>query len=206
MYGNREDGNEGIMLSGDYTLKNFLDLIEPNFDTPGMRYNLEHFYALSAYHVAVHSDFNNIRNWMDNMQQKYLPRLYHGAIAELLPLKQITWIDKNEEITSMGKATNAFYLIGGERILPVSKILSLYIKYLIDFKQNIDNPKLITMRGDNGGVKYTGGTTYADYWNDDGSYVFPGYSKIADDIYIRYNINMNIDYSIEEVLSKSLKI
>jgi hypothetical protein len=58
-----------------------------------------------------------------------LPRLYHGAIAELLPLKQITWIDQNTR--SMGQATNAFYIIGGTRILPVSKILSLYIKNII---------------------------------------------------------------------------
>jgi hypothetical protein len=97
-----------------------------------MRWNLEQFYAASAYHIAMHSDFNNIRTWMDNMQRAYLPRMYHGAIAELLPLKEITWIDK--EARALGKATNAFYIIGGERILPVSKILNLYIKYLNDFK------------------------------------------------------------------------
>lgn len=204
MYGSRETQDQGIQLSGDYTLKNFLDLIEPNFLTPEMRWNLEQFYAASAYHIAMHSDFNNIRAWMDNMQRTYLPRMYHGAIAELLPLKEITWIDKDTR--SLGKATNAFYIIGGERILPVSKILNLYIKYLNDFKQNIDNPKLIIMKGNNGGVKYTKDETYADYYNNQGGYVFSGYSSISDNIYIRYNINMNIDYSIDEVLSRALKV
>lgn len=202
VYGSREQKDEGINLNGEYKLNNFLDLIAGGLPEPGMRWNLEQFYAASAYHIQMHADFGNIRTWMDTIQKAQLPKLYHGAIGELLPLKQITWVEEDISGNKLkSSSTNAFYIIGGKRILPVSKILSLYIKFLINLKKGIDSPKLIEMRSDDG-VTYSGDETYANYYNDTGDYRFSGYHNIADKIKMHYRINMNIDYSIDEVLSR----
>ena len=153
-----------------------------------------------------HEDFNNIRKWIDHLQRDQLPNLYHSVISELLPIKQIDWV--NEQTEQSGIATNAFYLIGGQRILPVSKILGLYIKFLENIKENVQSPKLITMSNNYGvknGMKYTGKETYADYYNGEPNYFFSGYQNIADNISIHYIININIDYSLEEVLTKVLR-
>ena len=205
-YGSSETKDEGIMMKSKYTLKNFLDVICAAPHVSSLRDKLEEFYAISAYHVVVHEDFNNIRKWIDHLQRDQLPNLYHSVISELLPIKQIDWV--NEQTEQSGIATNAFYLIGGQRILPVSKILGLYIKFLENIKENVQSPKLITMSNNYGvknGMKYTGKETYADYYNGEPNYFFSGYQNIADNISIHYNININIDYSLEEVLTKVLR-
>lgn len=208
-YGSRDTQDEGMMLGGEYKLQNFLDLVSENFSDPGMRWNLEQFYAASVYHIQVAgekgSEFANIRSWMDKIQKDQLPKIYHGAIGELLPLKQITWVEEsvNNDLTR-GSGVNAFYIIGGTRVLPVSKILSLYIQFLQNLQNDIDSPKLIQMRKDHG-ISYSGKETYQQYFDQEPGYFFSGYHAIADDITINYNINMNIDYSIEEVLSKVVK-
>ena len=57
--------------------------------------------------------------------------------------------------------------------------------------------------GANGGISYSGADTYKSYYVDPSGYTFPGYSAIADNITVRYRINLNIDYTIEGVLSKA---
>lgn len=195
-YGERGE-NEGINLRSEYKLKNFLDIITNNTPLTGMTDMLEKFYAVSAYHIAVSSDFYNIREWINHIQIDQLPQMYHSAISELLPIKKIAWVE--DEVEQFG--TNAFYIIGGTRILPVSKILRLYIQFLENIKQGLEKPNLITM-GAKGGLSYSGTDTYKSYYEDPVGYTFPGYSAIADNITVRYRINLNIDYTIEGVLSK----
>ena len=202
-YGSPEQGNEGFQTSSKYTLNNFLDIISAAPHIAPLREKIQEFYAISAYHIAMHEDFNNIRSWIDHVQNDQLPNLYHSAISELLPVKQIEWI--NEQTQENGVATNAFYLVGGRRILPVSKILGLYIKFLEKLQQNEQQTKLISMNRKTGGIKYDGTETYKDYYEQKEGYFFSGYKNIANDISIYYRININIDYSLEEVLSKALK-
>jgi hypothetical protein len=54
---------------------------------------------------------------------KELPRLYHGMVADLLPLKAISFADNQT-------MQNVFYLVGGRKILPVSVILQRFIHFL----------------------------------------------------------------------------
>lgn len=203
-YGSRAGKDEGFQLSNSYKLSNFLEIVSAAPHIAALAQDLELFYAISAYHIALHEDFHNIRAWIDHVQTDQLPNLYHSAIAELLPIKQISWIDQN--LQQQGIATNAFYIVGGERILPVSKILSVYIKFLRQLRDKVQSPKLISMRGGKGGVKYSGTETYENYFNNQEGYFFPGYSSIADNMYIAYNININIDYTLEEVLTKALSV
>lgn len=197
-YGTRGK-NEGINLRGEYKLRNFLDIITSNTSLSGLEGILEKFYAVSAYHIAVNSDFYNIRNWMNHIQIDQLPQMYHSVIGNLLPIKQISWIET--ETKRQQFSTNAFYIIGGTRILPVSKILNLYIQFLEKLRQGIESPKLVTM-GANGGITYSSSETYKKYYDNPTSYIFPGYKEISNNITIRYRINLNIDYTIEGVLSK----
>ena len=55
------------MMKSKYTLKNFLDVICAAPHVSSLRDKLEEFYAISAYHVVVHEDFNNIRKWIDHL-------------------------------------------------------------------------------------------------------------------------------------------
>lgn len=203
-YGSRAGQDEGFQLSNSYKLSNFLDIVSAAPHIAALAQDLELFYAISAYHIAVHENFHNIRSWIDHVQTDQLPNLYHSAIAELLPIKQISWIDQN--LQQQGVATNAFYIVGGERILPVSKILSVYIKFLRQLKDKVQSPKLISMKGGKGGLKYSGTETYENYFNNYEGYFFSGYSSIANNMSIAYNINVNIDYTLEEVLTKALSV
>jgi hypothetical protein len=122
------DGSKNIQLSGDYTLKNFLEQVRNSLngiDTD----SLKQFYAVSAYHISVAREFNPLRKAMDTIQKDRLPSLYHGAIADLLPIKEISWVDKNTK-EMIGSGYNVFYLIGGKYIVPISKIINTYILYL----------------------------------------------------------------------------
>jgi hypothetical protein len=81
------------------------------------------FYAISAYHTSNNKEFNATRATIDAIQNQELPRLYHGAVEDLLPLKELNLED--------GKtAKNVFYLIGGTKIIPVSEIITIFIKIL----------------------------------------------------------------------------
>jgi hypothetical protein len=66
-YGSRETGDEGINTKFDYTLKNFLEVISAAPHIPPLKSKLEEFYAISAYHIAVHEDFNGIRKWIEHL-------------------------------------------------------------------------------------------------------------------------------------------
>ena len=151
------------------------------------------FYAMSAFHIAVHKDFQPVAHWMDIVKTQNLPNLYNTAISEILPIKQITWI--NEEGRQLGQ--NYFYLIGGTRILPVSFILKLYVKFLQDLKNNLYNRRLISSSIS----KYTG-ETYKDYFKNTEDFNFAGYDSISNSLTMNYTINMNIDYALDQVLSR----
>ena len=92
-------------------------------DIPDIENSLGLFYAISAYHTSKNKEFKTTRDIIDIIQNQELPRLYHGAVEDLLPLKELNLED--------GKtAKNVFYLIGGTKIMPVSDIITIFIKVL----------------------------------------------------------------------------
>ena len=184
----KTSGGEVFNLSGNYTLKNFLNVIDVKFGNEDKTTELNNFYTISAYHTIAkkRTSFSTTRLEIDRME-KELPQLYHGAIAEMLPLKEIGLSD--------GKTTrNVFYLVGGHRILPVSAILTMYINYL-DKLSNLgseDVKKMLTVRKD------YDGDTYKNYMKNHAS--FNGYNTIAKNIKMHFNVRTNIDRAIQEVL------
>lgn len=181
-------GGEVFNLAGDYTLKNFLKVISVGFNGEDKSTILNNFYTLSAYHIIAKSKtaFSTTRLEMDRIE-KELPHLYHGAIAEVLPLKEIG-LPENKT------SRNVFYLVGGTRILPVSSLLTMYINYLQKLARSgsEDARKMLTVRKD-----YSG-TTYKDYLK--GNAKFSGYDAITKGIKMHFNVRVNIDRAIQEVL------
>lgn len=191
-YGQR-NLNEGINLRGTYKLDTFLDLFSSNLSLQGGKDDLEQFYAVSAFHVAINEEFKPVEKWMNTLKTQNLPNLYNTAIAELIPIKQISWVEN--EVNTIG--TNYFYIIGGTRILPVSKILNLYVKFLEDLNQQLYNRRLISSH-----VTEYSGPTYKQYSADPEGFNFAGYESIANGLSVNYTINLNIDYILQNVLTK----
>lgn len=181
-------GGEVFNLAGNYTLKNFLRVIDISFDGDDKSELLNGFYTLSAYHTIAktRTKFSATRLEMNRLESE-LPHLYQGAIAEVLPLKEIGLTD--------GKTSrNVFYIIGGSRILPVSSILTMYINYLqklVSFGSE-NMRKLLTVR------KEYGGTTYKDYMKNGANFV--GYGAVSKNIKMHFNVRTNIDRALSEVL------
>lgn len=192
MYGER-DINQGINLGGDYTLNNFLDKLNNSFGDQQLEI-LRNYYAITAYHLKTTEKFGRIIRRYKTIDGK-LDNLYHGAISEFLPLQEITL---NIEEEGERKFQNAFYFIGGERIVPVSKIINLYIKFLKRLQEQITEIRIFTTK------KHYKGQSYIDEHKakEDGKpYVFVGYDTVAKNMRISYNINLNIDYTLKEMLS-----
>ena len=186
--------NEGINLRGTYKLNTFLDMLSDNPVVGGNKEEIEMFYALSAFHIAIHENFMPVEHWMDVIKTENLPNLYNAAVAEILPVKQISWI--NEEMGELS-GQNYFYIIGGTRILPVSYILNLYVLFLKDLKNNLYNRRLISSH-----ISKYKGKNYKDYALDTENFNFDGYDEIANGLSINYTLNLNIDYALQQVLTK----
>lgn len=176
-------GDEVLNLGKDYTLKGFLNVVERALYDQEARPALEQFYAISAYHLTADKDFKETRERLDALQNEELPRLYHGAVADLLPLKSLNLLDGRN-------MRNVFYLIGGTKVLPVSAILTRFINFLNSIDER---KKILTTR-----LSYSG-TTYKDYYKN--GIAFPGYGSVANQIGIHYNVRLSIDSTIQEALS-----
>lgn len=180
-----KDGNSLINLGGTPTLKNFLDTVQRSFgsERESMRTSLEGFYALSAYHIFKNSEFKETRARMDQLEKDELPRIYHGIVADLLPLKAIS-------LTDGGKSQNVFYLVGGTKILPVSIILERFIRFLQNIK---DGRKILTMR-----LEYEGPTDVSDKENKT---AFVGYGQVVKNIKVHYNVRLSLSTSLKDLIN-----
>lgn len=193
MYGER-DIDQGIHLRGDYTLNNFLSKLNGAFGSNQIDV-LRNYYAITVYHLQATKAFQRVIRRYKPINTK-LDSLYHGAIDNFLPLQEITVKIKNE---AQRDVQNLFYLIGGERIVPVSKIINLYIIYLERLKEKIREIRLFTTK------RHYQGQTYIDEYKaaqNGADYTFNGYDQIVKNTRVSYNINLNIDYTIKEMLSK----
>lgn len=193
MYGERGT-DQGIHLRGDYTLNNFLSKLNGAFGSDQIDV-LRNYYAITVYHLQATKAFQRVIRRYKPINTK-LDSLYHGAIDNFLPLQEITVNIENE---AQRDVQNLFYLIGGERIVPVSKIINLYIIYLERLKEKIRETRLFTTK------RHYHGQTYIDEHDATKKgepYTFVGYDDITKNTRVSYNINLNIDYTIKEMLSK----
>jgi hypothetical protein len=86
-------GDNVINLGKDYTVKGFLDVVDRSLEFPDSKEALSLFYAISAYHVAKTGEMKELRSTLTTIEKDGLPRLYSGAVADLLPLKELNLED-----------------------------------------------------------------------------------------------------------------
>jgi hypothetical protein len=160
---NKFSGGETTYLGGKYTLKNFVEAINRSLEMPDQGEALQMFYAIYAYHTAKTKEFSLTRGIIEYIEKDELPRLYHGAVADLLPLKSL-------DLKGGRSMKNVFYLIGGTKILPVSEILKAFIKILEELEPTNDllSRKILTTK-----TEYNGDTIKSQRGE------FPGYNKVA---------------------------
>lgn len=193
-YGVRGE-TEGTHLRGEYTLKNFLDKLSESF-SPQQLETLQLYYSITMYHLIADPRFEKVYRRYAPINAK-LDRLYHGAADAFLPL-QIISLPKELADKGQQDVQNAFYFIGGTRLVPVSKILNLYIKYLERLQEGIKEVKIFTTK-----QSYVGQTYHDEYKarQEGTEYNFVGYDAIANKTKVHYTINLNIDYTLKEMLS-----
>jgi hypothetical protein len=173
-------------LEGTLTTENVLTLAE--------------YYTAKAYHVRVNSDFNQTLSRL-NLFEGRMKDFFEIYVNYYLPLEAVP-IDGF-------RTANLFYFIGGRRLVPISKIIFNFVKYLN-----------AVLSGEAEGLKRTfttsmeySGATYRDYYN-----TWPGkrggsetkkasyenafsYDNIYSQIRMRYNFNFNIDYILRDIIT-----
>lgn len=196
-----EKPSHGINLRGSYTLNNFVEKLS-GFSNEAKEI-VEEYYAVTAYHIAVTDPFKKITRRYKTIDQK-LSAMYNGEIDNFLPLQTIEGVTKAAD-----GLTNRFYFIGGETILPVSSILSVYIEFLKSIEggwkdTSYKRTKLMTVT-----PHYNGNLTYRQEWDYyrgiGGKPDFKGYKNIAANIRMNYRVNINIDYTLEEIITRMVK-
>lgn len=172
----------GINLRGEYTLDNFADKIE------GASEDVREIEVLNYFHVQVSSDFSGIRGAIDAIHEN-LNHLYAGSIDQFMPFQQTVQLLQNGPIETQ---RNLFYLIGGTKIIPTSKIINAYCIQLERVLQQVEGIR--NGVGSSFSVKSSySGQTYADYVEGTLPQGY-NYDSVAKGITMSYNINLHIPY------------
>lgn len=208
-YGGTVEGTHGIHLGDKMTLGGFLEKIgkEGNIEEKDLE-AIGLFYAVTAYHLTATPLYESIFERYGGIEKK-LKSLYATQIDQFMPLHEIGWNDS--QLEKEVSAKNVFYFIGAGDIVPVSLILGVYIKFLEALEKEIRYTNTFT-------VKLTGeysGQTYLNYWealtnrkdgtNEHLDYDFQGYNNIVSALKVKTNINLNLPYTIKQMLGKVLE-
>lgn len=193
------DDSHGINLRGQLTLGGFLDKLGSRSEQDKSAIGL--FYAVTAYHNVASKKYQPIYNTYKNNGGRYadmLKNLYAADIDSFLPVHEIQAYDKQAQQIS-GSYQNAFYFVGAGEIVPVSKILTIYIKFLERIDQEAKAPRTFAANLVGG---YDGDTykSNAELVQQGQPFSFVGYDNIVGALSMQYNINLNIDYTISEML------
>lgn len=172
----------GIQLRGDYTLDNFVDKIE------GASEDIRDLEVLNYFHIQVSSDFSGIRSMIDSLHTN-LGYVYAGSIDSFMPFSQLVQLTQDGPVETQ---RNLFYLIGGTKIVPTSRIINAYciqLERILDQVRNVREGV-----GSTFSVKSSySGLTYADYVAGTTPEGY-GYDSVAKAITMTYNINLHIPY------------
>lgn len=200
--GGSDSASHGINMGRTLKLGTFLERIMDGGVSQRDAEAIGLFYATTAYHLQATPLYASILARYAPIEER-LKNLYATQVDQFMPLHEISWIDSESKTIS---ATNIFYLIGAGEIVPVSLILGIYIKFIEDLERGITNPRTFTVNLVGG---YSG-QTYLDYWTavtgePQQPYEFQGYDNIVSGLSVKLNINLNIDYTLEQVLTKVAK-
>ena len=189
--------NEGFNLTKTVSLDYFLSLLASR--AGGELQTLADFYTIRAYHTQVTDQFAPTLSRLQVFDTR-VKDYFQAYVSELLPMNTVEGAMR--EGRQIATASNLFFFVSG-RLVPISKILLSYKKYMqLLLEQMV------------GGVRrtltvtplFSNSETYANYWTakaqGEGEKYKDSftYDNIYNSISIRYNININIDYVLEEIL------
>lgn len=221
MYGN----DAGAWLrKGNIQLKTLLSRIAEAAPNDNFIQTMADYYTMRAYHVngGQDADFKEPLGKMKTADNR-IKNLWQGYINNYLALNVYNEValnaSDNAPTVDLGGAQNLFYMIGGKKIVPISKIIGAYIKYintlLADPGQN--RRALVVDR-----AYSKDGDTYANFyklWHKfnptpeevqkkiDYLHKFSGgqgYKNVYDGIYMVSKVNLNMNYILKEI-QKDLK-
>lgn len=172
----------GIQLRGEYTLDNFVDKIE------GPSEDIRDLEILNYFHIQASSDFSGVRSLIDSLHNN-LNHVYAASIDEFMPFQQLVQLTESGPVETQ---RNLFYLIGGTKIVPSSRIINAYCIQLERVLAQVKNIREGVGSTFNVKSSYNG-LTYADYiaGNTPKGY---NYDSVAKGITMSYNINLHIPY------------
>lgn len=211
IYGNNKSKNSGIWLPrGRIKLNTLLNQISSgNFDN-GLQ-TMADYYTMRTYHVlgGEGADFKDALKQMD-ITDSFVKSAWQGYINSYLATNIYNDIDGVEE------AQNLFYFVGGEYLVPISKIIDAYIKYLIELIKSGNNHRALVVENS----YQKGNDTYANFyklWTGAGfesskkkekdeymrNFAREGYDNVYNNIYMTAKVNINFDYILKEIIKES---
>lgn len=198
--------NEGINLRESMTLDTFLGKLE-GAASPEQLQTLADYYTIRAYHIGVNKDYAPTEKRLKAFDVR-VKDFFQGYINYLLPLQTYSSIEKEAKVLATN-TSNLFYFIGGRRLVPVSMIIQAYIDYLNKLREAQLGKIKRTLSVN---FSYKGEDTYRNYYNlvrgknaeATQEYINNfNYDNILNKINIDYTVNLNIDYVLQGVLTKT---
>lgn len=216
-----EKGDWGFWSSQESIgLNTFLEKLEAGGGENGRMaaLTLGDWYTVRAFHVRATSDEQE-----DEGKHTFIPtqkrlEIYdrrvkdflQGYINAFLPIEELSadmLKDGQKLINDGNNFQNLFYFVGGKTLMPVSKILTRYLKYMENLRATV-NTKVagatnnfyvkMTYKGDDYRKYYDGAKR--EYHREE--FKDFKYDNVYNDINIQYKINFDVDYIMDEVLSR----
>lgn len=195
--------NEGINLREQVNLSTFLGKLEADLG-PDQIQTLADFYTIRAYHIKATKDYEPTLARLQIFDTR-IKDYFQAYVNRFLPLETVDKVTRLGKEIELNGVSNLFYYIGGRRLVPVSKILKSYVTYMEKLMAGLINKERRTLTVS---PVFNNQETYKNYWStkDKQSYVNNfSYDAIYDSISINYTINLNIDYVLQEILTKNDK-
>lgn len=195
--------NQGINLRNSVSLNYFLDQLSGVLGQEQIS-TIAEFYTLRAYHTRETEEYDPTLSRLQIFDNR-VKDFFQGYIDQYLPLDNLETVEKEGRELAYGDTNNLFYFIAG-RLVPVSKILLGYKKYMELLLDGINSKARRTFTVT---PIYHGKDTYHAYWekynNGEGEdykakFGTAGYQNVYEEMVVDYTININIDYVLEEIL------
>lgn len=182
----KDNDFQGINLHHNWTLSYFLSKIQ---ELPTME--IGDFYALSSFHQQQDKSFADVTESFKSMELT-LKQAYIGFIDRFLPFSEQVQIEDLPETTMR----NLFWFIGGDKIVPTSKIIGAYLNRLKAIIKQAQNDRGLAVN-----PKYKG-MTYKSYLSERkkrSDLDMPSLEEIQKNIYIAMTINFHLPSLLQEL-------
>lgn len=182
----KDNDLQGINLHHNWTLSYFLDKIR---ELPTRE--IGDFYALSSFHTQKDKSFSDVSESFEAMDAS-LKRAYIGFIDRFLPFSETVKVEDFAGDTMR----NLFWFIGGEKIVPTSKIIGAYLSRLKQIIRQAETDKGLSVKADYKGMNYK---NFLSAQKQNPSLEMPTLDDIKKKTYIAMTINFHLPSLLREL-------